>query len=100
MRVDTSADVRRLLEARPEGYARDRHAVRVLPRYKRRMCAIWERSGLVSFSEWDPPRDREGLPAVRWYQHYDQVVHEAVRLGRISPDEGERLLEYLDVVGT
>lgn len=101
MRVDTSADVRRLLDARPEGYARARGgAIHVLPSYERRMHALWDRSGLVSFSDWDPPRDREGLPAVRWHQHYGRVVLEAVRSGRLTENEGKRLLEYLDVVGT
>lgn len=74
-------------------------ALRVSPDHERRMLALWKRSSVMSFSDWDPPR-RYGIAVMRWHDYYEGQIRKDVRAGRLSADDGESLRRYLEVLGT
>lgn len=103
MKTNTSEDVALLVAARPEGYSHvdEGRSTHIAPDYEIHMLEIWDRSSLMPFYDWDPPRDTEGSPVgPRWHEHYLAVLTRDIESGRLTADEGERLIEFLDITGT
>lgn len=84
------------------GYIRGpKGGVTVKPAYERAMHRLWDRSSVMYFGDWDPPKDKRGNPTgPRWHEYYEKRLRSDVRSGRLEPTEASRLKEYLDILGT
>ena len=80
-----------------EGYAQTPEGIRITSDHERAMTALWERSSLMPFCDWDPEPNGKGE---RWDDHYRAVIGRDVSSRRLTRAEGDALLAYLDVVGT
>lgn len=67
--------------------------------YERGCLVLLQRSRVMEFSDWDPPRDSRGR-GPRWFHYYRRVLREDVASSRLTPHEADVLREFLDVTGT